>query len=41
MAEQTLLDVVVPEELLRTAVARTGTQEAVADVALMPGVGTG
>ena len=41
MAEQTLLDVVVPEELLRTAMARAGTEETLVDVELMPGVGTG
>ncbi|MEY2423899.1 MAG: branched-chain amino acid transport system ATP-binding protein [Acidimicrobiaceae bacterium] len=41
MAEQTLLDVVVPDELLRTAMARAGTEEALVGVELMPGVGRG
>jgi ABC-type branched-subunit amino acid transport system ATPase component/sugar phosphate permease len=38
---EALLDLAVPEDLLRTAIARTKTEEAVADVALMPGVGDG
>src|SRR5438270_3769549 len=41
MEQHTLLDVAVPEELLRTAIVRTGTQETIADRALMPGVGEG
>ena len=41
MGERALLDVVVPDELLRTAIARTGTDETLADVQFMPGVGAG
>jgi ABC-type branched-subunit amino acid transport system ATPase component/sugar phosphate permease len=36
-----LLDFAVPDELLRAAVARTHSEDAVADLRLMPGVGTG
>ncbi len=41
MAEQTLFDFTVPDELLQEAVNRHRDQDAVADLAMMPGTGEG
>ncbi|HUR78551.1 MAG TPA: ATP-binding protein [Acidimicrobiales bacterium] len=41
MGDQPPLELTVPEELLRTAIARTKTEHVVADLALMPGVADG
>ncbi len=40
-AQAPLLDFAVPEELLRAAMAATGSEDTVADLPLMPGTGTG
>ena len=41
MADQVQFDFAVPDELLQEVAARSGTPEAVADLAVMPGTGEG
>ena len=41
MSSAPLLDFVVPDDLLKEALAKTGTADQVADLALMPGTGEG
>ncbi len=41
MADRVVFDFAVPDELLQAVVAKSGTEESVADLAVMPGTGEG